>query len=84
MLAGTAMTGAVVSLTVTVKLALAVLLCVSCAEHVTVVVPIANVAPDAGEHVVGTLPSIASVAELVYVTTDPVAAVAATGCSRAR
>ena len=42
--------GAVVSLTVTVKLALDVLLCVSVALQLTVVVPIGNVAPEAGLH----------------------------------
>jgi len=67
MFAGTVMTGGVVSVfvTVTVKLFVAVLPCASCAEHVTVVVPIANVAPDAGVQLVVTVPSIASVALVV-------------------
>ena len=43
-------TGAVVSLTVTVKLALDVLLCVSVAPQLMVVVPSGNVAPEAGLH----------------------------------
>ena len=44
--------------------------------HVTVVVPIANAAPDAGVHVVERLPSTRSVALVVNVTVAPLAPVA--------
>src|SRR5262245_58116950 len=46
-----------VSVTVTVKLPPAVLLCVSVAEQLTVVVPITNNEPDAGAHATGLGPS---------------------------
>ena len=49
MLAGQAMTGFSVSLTVTVNVQLAVLLDASVAVQVTVVVPVGKVEPDAGE-----------------------------------
>jgi hypothetical protein len=50
MSAGTVTTGGVVSCTVTLKLALPVLLWVSVAVQLTVVVPIGKVKPEAGEH----------------------------------
>jgi len=49
--AGTVTVGALVSTTVTVKLALDLLPDASVAVHVTVVVPNGNVEPDAGVHV---------------------------------
>jgi hypothetical protein len=66
-------TGGVVSArTVTVKVLVAVFPEWSVAVHVTVVVPIGNVEPDAGEQVTGTAPSMSSVAVGVgYVTTAP-------------
>ena len=45
--AGGVTTGAVVSVTVTVKVAVPVLPCASVAEHVTVVTPTGNVSPEA-------------------------------------
>ncbi len=63
MLAGSVSAGAVVSCTLTVKLPLAVLLWASVAEQFTVVVAIGKVEPDAGEQVMGTGPSTASLAE---------------------
>jgi len=65
-----------VSTTVTVKLALAVLPCLSVAVHLTVVVPNANVEPDAGLQVTGSVPSTGSVAVAVNVTTAPLGLVA--------
>src|SRR6266571_1396767 len=52
--------GGVVSCTVTVKLPVPVLLCTSFAEQFTVVVPSANVEPDAGAHVGAIEPSTMS------------------------
>lgn len=60
-------TGGVVSVTVTVKLALAMLPWASCAEQVTNVVPSANVLPDAGAHVGTSGPSTVSVADALKV-----------------
>jgi hypothetical protein len=48
MFAGRVITGGVASITVTVKVPLAVLPCVSVAVHATVVRPRGNVLPDAG------------------------------------
>jgi hypothetical protein len=48
--------------TVTVKLVVAVLLCVSEAVHVTVVVPTAKVLPEAGAQLTGRTPSTTSLA----------------------
>jgi hypothetical protein len=63
MLAGVPlMTGAAVSRTVTVKVAVAVLLRVSSAVQVTVVVPRGNVLPDAGAQLTGRTPSTTSLA----------------------
>src|SRR4051794_30005156 len=62
MLAGNVKVGLVVSCTVTVNEPVLVLLWASVAEQLTVVVAIANVLPDAGEHVTATLPSTMSVA----------------------
>jgi hypothetical protein len=64
--------------TVTVKLPVAVLPDESDAEHDTVVTPIANVEPDAGVHVTGTVPSTMSVAVAAKLTTAPAGDVAAT------
>ena len=58
-----AITGAVVSCTVMVKLPFAVLLCESVAEQLTVVVLMAKVLPEAGEQLTGRLPSTTSVAD---------------------
>ena len=55
--AGTVRTGAVVSVTVTVKDADAWFACASVAAHVTVVGPNGNVVPLAGAQVTGTVPS---------------------------
>ena len=61
-----------VSATVTVNDVWALFPCASVAVQVTAVVPIANVVPDAGEHVTGTVPSTVSVAVgLVYATPAP-------------
>ena len=68
--------GGVVSRTVTVKPAVPVLWLASVAEQVTVVVPIANVDPEAAEQVVATLPSTMSLAELVKSTAVPLGPVA--------
>src|SRR5215831_19468863 len=76
MFAGTVITGAVVSLTVTVNDAEATLPALSDAVHVTVVVPSGKVDPDAGVHVTGTTPSTSSSADAVYVTTAPAGLVA--------
>ena len=62
MFAGTLTIGGVVSRTVTVKLAVAELPAASAAVHVTVVVPIGKVVPDAGAQVTGTAPSTLPVA----------------------
>lgn len=56
------MSGGVVSRTVTLKLAVAVLLAASVAEQFTWVVPMAKVLPDVGEHVTVGLAGAASVA----------------------
>jgi hypothetical protein len=64
-LAGTVTTGPVVSVTVTVNDAARLLPRVSVAVHVTVVGPSGKVAPLAGEHVTGTVPSTLSVADAV-------------------
>ena len=58
--AGTVMVGANVSRTVTVNDPEATFVAPSVAEHVTVVVPSGNVAPDAGAQVVVTAPLTAS------------------------
>jgi hypothetical protein len=73
---GAVTTGGVVTTTVTAKLAAPVLPCVSVAVHVTVVVPMANVLPDAGVHVTGSVPSTRSIADAVYATTAPLGPVA--------
>ena len=54
--------GPVVSDTLTVNVDVDALLCASVAVHVTVVVVIANVLPDAGTQLTATVPSTASVA----------------------
>ncbi len=64
------------SVTVTVKLPLAVLLRVSLAEQLTVVVAIGKVEPEAGAHVTGREPSTASLAVAVKLTTAPAELVA--------
>jgi hypothetical protein len=63
-------------MTVTVKLAVAVLPCVSDAVHVTLVVPSANVEPDGTLQVSGRGPSTRSVALAANVTTAPFGPVA--------
>src|SRR5581483_12526909 len=71
------MVGGVLSATVTAKVELVLLPAVSCAEQVTVVVPIGNVAPDAGRHETATAPSRLSLAAgAAYVTVAPPAPVA--------
>jgi hypothetical protein len=57
--------------TVTVNDPLALFPCVSVAVHPTVVVPIGNVLPDAGEQTTGRVPSTRSDADAVNVTTAP-------------
>ena len=76
MFAGTVTTGGVVSCTVTWNDADDELPCVSVALHVTVVVPNANVDPDAGTHEKLATASSGSVAEATYVTTAPAELVA--------
>jgi hypothetical protein len=61
--AGTVTTGGVVSLTVTVKLAWATLPPASVAVQVTVVVPMANVPPEAGVQIGVIEPLARSVAD---------------------
>lgn len=68
---GRVRTGAVVSVTVTVKLPLAVLLRESVAEQFTEVTPTGNVLPEAGEQVTETRPSTRSEAEAEYVAVAP-------------
>jgi hypothetical protein len=77
MFAGTVIDGGVVSTTVTVNEACAVLPRVSVAVQFTVVVPSGNVDPDAGVQLTGRGPSTRSVAVgLVYETAAPLAPVA--------
>jgi len=76
MLAGTLSVGAVVSLTVTVKVALPVLPAESVAVQVTGVAPSLNVLPEAGVQVVATEPLTESVADAAKLTTAPAALVA--------
>src|SRR5437762_4250789 len=73
---GTVTIGAVVSTTVTWKLALPVLPCASVAVQFTVVGVMPKVLPEAGLQVVATLPSTMSLAEAVNVTAAPAALVA--------
>src|SRR5205814_560127 len=68
--------GGVVSRTVTVNVAEALLPAASCAAHATLVIPIANVVPDAGAHTVASLPSTLSVAVAANVTAAPFGPVA--------
>jgi hypothetical protein len=69
--AGTPTPGAVVSRTATVNEAEPVLPCASVARHVTIVEPMGNVAPDAGEHDAGSGPSTLSLADAVKATCAP-------------
>ncbi len=71
MLAGRFNAGAVVSTTVTWKLAVPVFPCESVAEQVTVVVPNAKVEPEAGEQIGTMAPSTLSVAVAVKLTGAP-------------
>ena len=64
-------TGALVSLIVTVKLPLAVLPCPSFAEQFTVVAPMGNKLPEVGEQLGVTEPATRSLALAEYVTTLP-------------
>jgi hypothetical protein len=63
--------------TVTFSVAVPRLPCVSVAEHVTVVVPIGNVLPDAGLQETGRSPSALSVANVLNSTTAPFSELAA-------
>lgn len=63
--------GGGVIVTLTTKLALALLPALSFALQRTVVVPTGNVAPEAGAHVTDTEPSIASTAVTENVTVPP-------------
>lgn len=76
--AGTATVGPVVSRTVTVNVFVPVLVCVSVAEHVTVVVAIGNVDPLAGVQLTGRTPSTMSDAVAVKVNAAPAGPVAST------
>jgi hypothetical protein len=78
MFAGTTITGGRDWVTVTVNVFVPVLPRLSVALHVTVVVPIANVDPEAGVHVTAIAPSSGSVAEAANVTCAPPGIVAAT------
>ena len=73
---GTVMTGAVVSLTVTMNEADPLLPRASLAVQFTVVGPSGKIVPLAGLHVGGTMPSMVSVADVVKVNAPPVAPVA--------
>ena len=77
---GTTMTGAVLSISVTVtgSVALPVLPAASVEEHETVVVPTANFVPDAGEHVIAGEASTLSLTVAVYVTATPAGSVVVT------
>jgi hypothetical protein len=75
-LAGTVTTGAVPSLTVTVKLALPVLPAASVAVQFTGVAPMANLLPEAGVQLVAREPLTESSAVAVKLTTAPEALVA--------
>src|SRR5262245_655490 len=70
--------GGATSVTVTLKLALAVFLARSVAVHCTVVVPIGKVDPDAGAHTVGVTPSTRSTADASKVTAAPDATIVVT------
>ena len=82
--AGKVKDGGVVSCTMILKLPVAVLLSVSVAEQLTVVVPNANVLPEAGAQFMATGPSTRSVAEATYVTTAPDGLVASVVMSAGR
>jgi hypothetical protein len=81
MFAGTTSIGGRDWVTVTVNVFVVVLPRLSVALQFTVVVPIANVAPDPGVHVTAIGPSSGSVADAVYVTTAPPGIVAGTAMS---
>src|SRR5688500_4389560 len=78
MLTGTITAGAVVSCTVTVKLAEPVLPAASTAVQLTVVVVRPNPEPDTGLQVVATAPLTMSIADALKLTGAPVAPVAST------
>lgn len=69
MFAGHVTVGASVSLTVTVKVHVAVFIAASVAVHVTVVVPMANVEPDAGTHATVAPGQLSDAVGVVKVTT---------------
>jgi hypothetical protein len=69
--AGSVRRGAVVSRTVTLNEADPLLLLASVAAHVTDVVPMTNVLPDAGAHVAARLPETMSIADAEKVTAAP-------------
>jgi len=75
---GTVSNGGVVSTTLTLKLPCPVFPAASVAEQFTVVVPSANVLPEAGEQPTGTDPLTASEADAVKDTTAPEGPVAST------
>src|SRR5438093_8402199 len=77
-LAGQLTVGGVVSWTLTVKVQSPVLPWASVEEQVTVVVPMANVLPLAGEQVTGSPPSTMSLAVAVKLAAAPEAPVAST------
>ena len=77
--AGTVITGAIVSCTVTLKVLLPVFV-PSVAEQVTSVEPMAKVESLAGTQVTGGAPATASVAEAEKVTTAPLGPVASAAC----
>src|SRR5438093_789443 len=78
MFAGSVSVGGVVSRTVTVNVFVPTLPRASVALHVTVVVPIANVAPLGGVHVTASAPSTVSVADVAKLNAAPVGPVAST------
>ena len=69
MFAGHVTVGACVSLTVTVKVHVPVFIAASVAVHVTVVVPMANVEPDAGTHATVAPGQLSAAVGVVKVTT---------------
>jgi hypothetical protein len=72
------MTGAVVSVTVTVNVLVPTFARLSVAEQVTVFTPAGNVAPLAGVQLTATPPSTASTADTVYENAAPAGPVAST------
>src|SRR5688572_12688846 len=73
-----AMTGALVSSTLTSKLADATLPAASVAVQLTSVTPVSKNEPELGEHCTATGPSLSSIADASHVATAPFEAVAST------